>query len=60
MNSPPVLCGLVEKELLSFQNTCISGFDFMCSGKITVLSLLVHTKQGVSSCVLERHQFFLY
>jgi hypothetical protein len=31
-----------------------TGSKFMCSGKIAVLSLLAHTKQGVSSCVLER------
>jgi hypothetical protein len=46
--------GLVEKELLSFQNTSThplfathkTGGEFMCSGKIAVLSLLATHKTG--------------
>jgi hypothetical protein len=53
--------GLVEKELLSFQNTCThplfcegpveTGVEFMCSGKIAVISVLVpHKTEGEFMC----------
>jgi hypothetical protein len=41
MNSPPVLCGLVEKT-----SPHKTGGEFMCSGKIAVLSLLFPHKTG--------------
>jgi hypothetical protein len=56
MNSPPVLCGLVEKELkfmcsgkiavLSLLFPHKTGGEFMCSGKISILPLIIPHKTG--------------
>jgi hypothetical protein len=45
MNSPPVLCGIIRGRTDIFPEHMNSG-EFMCSGKIAVLSLLFPHKPG--------------
>jgi hypothetical protein len=52
MNSPPVLCGVSREKTAIFPEHMNSRGEFMCSGKIAVLSLLApHKTWGEFMCI---------